>query len=1159
MARRHVLLLAGITLGAFLLTARPLAAATLKLLLPLGRTAYQTNEQIDLCVVRSDAEALPAADLNLALVAGDGSRIALRFPVGPVAAGAKGAAATEHLHLSGWLLRPGHYKITAAANDAAASTEIDVFGHLRRSTFKTIDWGCRIQGPDMAVLGEDGMGFNLLYGDYRLQANTANAQATLRGGADYMQCCAMGGGHQMDLRQECDWSDPYVLKGATARAAQQAFMDRTKPNALGVHYYDEPGLTWEGPTPHTVAAQLRAFRSAFAADRTAHTAVKPGDAASMARWQFWGRWKESFLEAAWKDARFAVDQVKPDLISVTQSQYAWNGYTDGYYFNVVRPLSVISGHGGYDDGPGSYFYPAYHQEFGRMREMDKPNWYLPNWGNTARDELYRLEQYLCFMNDLQGLAKSPDPSMNAPYAAATSPSIVETNKLGLRLGTIFSTMRPSRGEVAVLYSLSQCVDAQIKSGMKDNYMGGGLTRGRLLTVYFASKMIHVPFTPVVEEDVLDGSLSADYKAIVLTNIDYLDPQVVAVLEDYAAGGGLVLLTDDCRTKINGGKRVGAAAPDLTTEIEKVWAAGRQNESLQMRAAGLFFRAVGPLADALKAKLAATGIRPIVDCDNPQVVVSRQSQADVEYFFAVNAAWDEKEGTLLSIKPATATIGFAADGRPVYDGVRGGPVSELKDKLTRGLFRFGAGQLRVFARTARPIGGIQIQAPVVARDFTREAAPISVSIDATLTDTAGATLAGAVPMQVRVIDPLGSVRYDLYRATEMGTLRLALPLAANDPPGEWTVTVKELLDNHARSARFTYRPAAQCGALAGATRRAVFFGNDRENIFRFVRTHQAITIVKGTADYCGPAAERLSAILKPWGVRSTIVAAAEVNHARRLTPDEAKTWVGLEFGRAEAGDGNRPGKAGFTLAGPAILLGAPADNPLIETVRTLGFLPYAPGADFPGRGRGYLAWQRDAIGLQQESVTLVAADADGMAEAVGSLYEAAAGIDPMTPWALPAASAVSPATTNLQPPETLARWQAVLPDRVLSLAVGPAGDIAAISLDGSATVLDPWGKVVSQRAVSPAEIAAAKKAAAVKPVVPAALTAKLAPHRVPKFIVTSSGRTALAYWGGTLQVFAADGTLSAQQLQPHDISALAWSGNTLILGQSDGCVLALETR
>ena len=117
---------------------------------------------------------------------------------------------------------------------------------------------------------------------------------------------------------------------------------------------------------------------------------------------------------------------------------------------------------------------------------------------------------------------------------------METNKLGLRLGTIFSTMDATRGEVAVLYPLSQCLDAEIKSGMKDNYLGGGLTRGRLLSLYFAGKMIRIPLTPVVEEDVLDGSVAADYKAIVLTNVNYLDPKVVAVLEDYAAKGGLVL-------------------------------------------------------------------------------------------------------------------------------------------------------------------------------------------------------------------------------------------------------------------------------------------------------------------------------------------------------------------------------------------------------------------------------------------------------------------------------------------------------------------------------------------------------------------------------------------------------------------------------------------
>jgi hypothetical protein len=1145
-----------VALACLLLAIQSLTAATLKLSLPLGRTAYQTNEQIDVSVVRSDVRALPATNLSASLSSDDGSQIALVFPVGVVAADAKGASATEHLHVNGWLLRPGHYTITATVHGATASAKVDLYSHLRRSTFKTIDWGCRVQGPEMALLGEDGMGFNLIFGDYRQQANTANAQATLRGGADYMQCCAMGGGHQMDLRQECDWSDPQVVHGGTARAAQQAFFDRAKPNALGVHFYDEPGLTWENGTPHSVTPQLRAYKSAFGSDRIPHTAVKPDDLDSAARWQQWGRWKTSFLDAAWKDARFAVEQVRPDLISATQSQYAWNAYADGYYFNAVRSLPVISGHGGYDDGPGSYFYPPYHQEFGRMRELGKPNWYLPNWGNTSRDELYRLEQYLCFMNNLQGLAKSPDPVMSNPFAAASSPSVVETNKLALRLGTIFDAIQPSRGEVALLYPLSQCLDAQIKSGMNDNYLGGGLTRGRLLSLYFAGKMVHIPLTPVVEEDVLDGSIAANYRAIVLTNVNDLDPKVVAVLEDYAVKGGLVLMTDDCQSRIKGAKSAGAAAPDLTSEIERVWAAGQQEKSMQMRAAGLFFRAVRPLAQALRAKLIETGIRPIAECDNEEVVISRQAQADIEYFFAVNANWDEQKGALLSIKPTVATLKLANDGRPVYDAVRGGPAVEFKANAAEGKIRFGAGQMRVFARTARAIGGVEVQTPIVAKDLTLDSDPIRVAIDASLVDTTNRKLAGAVPVQVRVVDPLGSVRYDLYRATDMGTLRLSLPLAANDPAGSWTVTVKELLDNHTAAATFVYEPAIQCGALAGATPRAVYFGNDRDNVFRFFRTHHDVAIVKGTSEHCSAAAERLAAILKPWGVRATIVAAAEANKPRTLTAEEAKTWVGLEFGRAETGAGNRPQKVGFSLSAPAILVGNAHDNPLIEFVRSTGFLPYAPTADIPGRGRGYLAWQRDALGLQQESITLIADDAQGMSEAVGSLYEAAAGIDPMTRWTLPAATTVVPATKNLQPPKAATRWHVVLPDRVLSLAVSATGQITARSLDGSATVIQD-GRAISQQVIGKAEIAAAKKSGAVKPSVPAVLSGRILPDRVPKFISVCDGSIAVAYWGGTLQIFAADGELRTQQLQPQDISALVWNGKTLIVGQSDGCVVAME--
>jgi hypothetical protein len=220
------------------------------------------------------------------------------------------------------------------------------------------------------------------------------------------------------------------------------------------------------------------------------------------------------------------------------------------------------------------------------------------------------------------------------------------------------------------------------------------------------------------------------------------------------------------------------------------------------------------------------------------------------------------------------------------------------------------------------------------------------------------------------------------------------------------------------------------------------------------------------------------------------------------------------------------------------------------------LPYPPGPDFPGRGRGYLAWQRDAIGPRQESITLIAGDAEGMAEAVGSLYEAVAGIDPMTRWTTPAASAVIAAAANLQLPEAVVQWQVAVPDRVVSLVVGPAGDVTAISLDGSATVIKA-GKAVSQSAVGAAEITAAKKAAMTPPTVPAALAQKLATNRVPKFVAAGNGMTAIAYWGGTLQVFAADGSLRSQQLQPQDITALACDRSTLLVGQSDGSVVAFK--
>src|SRR3954452_18454657 len=137
-----------------------------------------------------------------------------------------------------------------------------------------------------------------------------------------MSCCTMGGAHQRAIRMEAAWSDPYVTRGGTARVDRQALKDRVRGNVPGVHFYDEPGLTWRkdertgGLTPHMIPAQVRAYESAFGQPPISPDKVDPNDPASVARWTQWANWKLSFMESAWKEAQFGVSYVKPDFLSV---------------------------------------------------------------------------------------------------------------------------------------------------------------------------------------------------------------------------------------------------------------------------------------------------------------------------------------------------------------------------------------------------------------------------------------------------------------------------------------------------------------------------------------------------------------------------------------------------------------------------------------------------------------------------------------------------------------------------------------------------------------------------------------------------------------------------------------------------------------------------
>jgi len=1048
-------------------------AAELKVVLPSGRAAYQTNEMIDVSVIVSDAGALPATELVLMVTSKDGSRMAFSFPVAAVPAGENGARAVEHYRLNARLLRPGSYEVQAACHGAAASASFELFSHVRRSTFRLIDRGGVAKAEEQLGMGERGLGFNVLQGP------GTNCDDTIRAGMDYMRNCSMGGGHTLDLRKECDWSDGYVAQAAAARVACQALADRTMPNTIGVHFYDEQGLiSAKNPqtgevTPHNVPQHERAFRAALDREPPQYYKVDPNNPADVAAWVEWGRWKELFMDATWKRAAFGVHRVRPDFITVNQCVWAWDGWTSGHYFNEVRSLDAAFGHGKYSwANYAGYYLPVMSWEFGRIRDPKAEAWHLPSWYSKPGN-LFRQEQYMTFQLGLSGLATPPWLHVHRPRGfdpedewcaiqrvlPSVTEGVVESNKRMARLGTIFTNllgpnaMPPRRPQAAVLYSLSNNLRHQA-GNMKDFYNRDG-QMGALYNVYVASKMAQLELQPIVDEDVLDGTLAAHYKAVVLAGIESLDEPVIAALEAFTAAGGTVITTTDCSVKVAGAKPLGV--PAMLKEMSDEWKKKHANLPETLLKAS-------HLIEPLRNRLAEAGISPVFECDQPGIFASRQGTADIEYLFATNATWDPGVAESNSIRPTVATITLPADGRPVYDAVLSGEAKDFRKSggKLKATLRFGPGQMRVFARTARPIGGVQIITTGVAIDYLASD-PVALKVSAVLTDDRGRVLAGSAPMQVIVLDPLGQTRHDVYRAAERGALDVSLPLAVNDPGGTWKVIVRELLAGNECESPFQYRPPAQSGSLAGAAERAIYFADDREKIFTFFAHYEDVSVVAGSSDYSQAAAARLADVLKPLDIHCTMVPLAEAAKPRSLTEEEAATWCGLAYagsGSLKPGDANSPQHVGFNLRGPVVLIGNPEDNPLIAFARQQGFLAHKLNAqDFPGPRRGCVGWQRDAVGYGQESVTLIAYDAPGMSQAVGTIYEAAAGLTPLTPLRLPGRASVAAASVaKAAAPAPRAAWRLTLPDRVRQMKVLAGGDVLAISQDGTLVRLRPNGKI-----------------------------------------------------------------------------------------------------
>jgi len=84
---------------------------------------------------------------------------------------------------------------------------------------------------------------------------------------------------------------------------------------------------------------------------------------------------------------------------------------------------------------------------------------------------------------------------------------------------------------------------------------------------------------------------------------------------------------------------------------------------------------------------------------------------------------------------------------------------------------------------------------------------------------------------------------------------------------------------------------------------------------------------------------------------------------------------------------------------------PAGNVTLVLTPGRNVLPYKPSPTFPGKGNGMVAWNIQALGHDVHALVCLAYDAEGMSQAVGTLFELGVGLDPLFPLAIPSSATI----------------------------------------------------------------------------------------------------------------------------------------------------------
>lgn len=341
-------------------------------------------------------------------------------------------------------------------------------------------------------------------------------------------------------------------------------------------------------------------------------------------------------------------------------------------------------------------------------------------------------------------------------------------------GQVIKRLTPVKGDVAMLLSTANMV-----LGARDSESFEADQAGHMYAKFLAA---HVPVDVMYEIDLEEKGLDG-YRAVALPGCRVLPQHLYDIIKEFADRGGIVFADQEFKA-------------DLPNVVRLPRTAGAWG-----KAGDLVKEHVDQAADVHKAL--DDKIARWADCDSPTVILSALEDGPSKYLFVVNNRLKPGEyvggwGKVFDDgAPQTTQVRIRKTGGAIYDLLEQKPVDAREDgDWLEWRVTLGPAEGRVFAVRPEPLGVPLVTPPkTVAKGDT-------ATISVTVPNESGGPAKGLVPLRVTVTDSqgVGNEYTDWYVAKD-GAFALDVPIALNDPSGDWEASVRELVSGNTGRAFF----------------------------------------------------------------------------------------------------------------------------------------------------------------------------------------------------------------------------------------------------------------------------------------------------------------------------------------------------------------------